>query len=985
MQKPNLLEDKPTINADENVWGIKLNKIIDKLQTFVNSIVDVVSGKLDKGNVSSNYNTAEKIENEIKNKVNQDDFDRNVSEIEDKQREVDNFIQTFQNKNYVYHKSKELYDNQGKITDLSIGNLIVNSINGNSASGGLSEEQVKAICSKYYEPKFDKKSGWNLDISSDTNSNSDNVIASTKLVYNIAQNSINKDYLSKIPQQLSIDGHILKYKVEQGGRFIDKELNLPKSVTEEWANNRFELKIEDKKTGFNKDKSDNYEMGDSNVLASTKATENLSKDLDKVIKDISIDGNKLKYKEGLIGLNKELELPSGSGGGSAVLPPNTVLNENNGDLKTKSGLPIKNINLTHLNGKSLEESKKNRNFYFDYLERKQGVPPKQTDFKYAYFLDTYTNKILFIDDLLSSEDFDDKSLEGLICNYNYNNNIKRYIYLDYNASGYTIIRKNTEEYNILESWELEPNKLYLSTWHYSIESTKYPAYYFYDLTKSIIRSEGTIGIILYPNIQNNPHIYPENVPVLFMKLKDVYYALDLCNPINFNEKIIDSKKETYKFFWYVKEFIKTNLGSNGVRQLVDYKAIKSSVFNNAKKDSNLIPALEFDDTSGKLNIFGSSSWDEVSYYKNKHINYFYKIDLKDTSNTIYGFVSLNNIKSYISTENDSSYPFAVFFGDNIFYNRRIKEIWSRGFYLNSKYYLPNYSLYAFHSGNKYTYKEIINNNIVTANISNLDSKNILEEKYVSNDDSNSRVWMSILNCSNSTLINLSSNTQIKLNNLNISFIFFLMRIKLQNNYKILELANSMLPFDVTLTHKNIDYKFFIIPEIPYVNIYNIESINPRYIIGLKVNNTIYRFISEFTPKALYNIPEFKHIRNMFDEIISLEYESNSSFEDYWYSYQDTLFSWENDLYNKYSFKILNYIRDKNNVSNYVEWSGGSLRDYLQGKSEKVKITNVKISVNETLLDINYLKQYEEKDEYWINIINKVLNTNRNIVIDAEGN
>lgn len=984
MQKPNLLEDKPTINADENVWGIKLNKIIDKLQTFVNSVVDTLSGKLDKGDVSSNYDTAEKIEKEIKNKVNQEDFDRNVSEIEDKQREVDNFIQTFQNKNYVYYKSKELCDNQGKITDLSIGNLIVNSINGNSASGELSEEQVKAICSKYYEPKFDKKSGWNLDISSDTNSNADNVIASTKLVYNIAQNNINKDYLSKIPQQLSIDGHILKYKVEQGGRFIDKELNLPKSVTEEWANNKFEPKIEEKKTGFNKEKSDDYEMGDSNVLASTKATENLSKDLDKVVKDISIDGNKLKYKEGLIGLNKELELPSG-GGGSAVFPPNTVLNENNGDLKTKSGVPIKNINLTHLNGKSLEESKKNRKFYFDYLERKQGVPPKQTDFKYAYFLDTYTNKILFIDDLLSSEDFDDKSLEGLICNYNYNNNMKRYIYLDYSASGYTTISKNTEEYNILESWELEANKLYLSTWYYSINSVKYPAYYFYDLTKSIIRSEGTLGITLYPNIQDNPHVYPENVPVLFMKLKDAYYVLDLCNPINFNEKIIDSKKETYKFFWYVKEFIKTNLGSSEVRQLVDYKAIKSSVFNTAKKDLNLIPTLEFEDTSGKLNIFGSSSWDEVSYYKNKHINYFYKIDLKDTSNTIYGFVSLNNIKSYISTENDSSYPFAVFFGDNIFYNRRIKEIWSRGFYLDSKYYLPNYSLYAFYSGNKYTYKEIVNNTIVTANISNLDSKNVLEEKYVSNDDSNSRVWMSILNCSNSSLINLSSNTQIKINNLNISFIFFLMRVKLQNNYKILELANSMLPFDVTLTHKNIDYRFFIIPEIPYVNIYNIESITPRYIIGLKVNNTIYRFITEFTPKFLYNIPEFKHIKNMFDEIISLDYESNANFEDYWYSYQDTLFSWKNNLYNKYSFKILNYIRDKNNVSNYVEWSGGSLRNYLQGKLETVKITNVKLSVNETLLDTNYLKQYEEKDEYWLNIINRVLNTNRNIIIDAEGN
>lgn len=985
MQKPNLLEDKPTINADENVWGIKLNKIIDKLQTFVNSIVDTVSEKLDKGNVSSNYNTAEKIEKEIKNKVNQDDFDRNVAEIEDKQREVDNFIQTFQNKNYVYYKSKELYDNQDKITDLSIDNLTVNSINGNSASGGLSEEQVKAICSKYYEPKFDKKSGWNLDISSDTNSNADNVIASTKLVYNIAQNNINKDYLSKIPQQLSIDGHILKYKVEQGGRFIDKELNLPKSVTEEWANNKFEPKIIEKKTGFNKDKSDNYEMGDSNILASTKATENLSKDLDKVIKDISIDGNKLKYKEGLIGLNKELELPSGSGGGSAVLPPNTVLNENNGDLKTKSGVPIKNINLTHLNGKSLEESKKNRNFYFDYLERKQGLPPKQTNFKYDYFLDTYTNKILFIEDLLSSENFDDKSLEGLICNYNYNNSIKRYLYLEYSTIGYTIIKKNTEEYDILESWELEANKLYMSTWYYSINSNKYPAYYFYDLHKGIRYSGVGTNLFLYPSIQYHPYVYPENVPVLFMKLEDTYYVLDLCSPINFNEKIINKNKETYKFFWYVKEFIKTNLGNNEVRQLVDYTPIASSSFYTSKKDLNLIPSLEFEDTSGKLNILGNSSWGTVSYYNNKHINYFYKIDLKDSSNTIYGFVSLNNIKSYISTENDSSYPFAVFLGDNIFYNRRIKEVWSRGFYLDSRYYLPNYNLYAFHLGDKYTYKEISNNNIVSTNISSLESKNILEEKYVSNEDSNSRTWMSILNCSNSSLINLSPNTQIKNNNLNISFIFFLMRAKLQDKYKILELANSMLPFDIIITYKNIDYRFFIMPSAPFINIYTINNTVPRYMVGLKVNNTIYGFITEFNPKSVYNISEFQHIKNMFDDIISLDYEFDANFEDYWYSYQNNLFSWKNNLYNKYSLKILNYIRDKNNISNYVEWTGGSLRDYLQGKLEKVKITNVKLSVNETLLDINYLKQYEEKDEVWINMINKVLNTNRNIVIDAEGN
>ena len=245
--------------------------------------------------------------------------------------------------------------------------------------------------------------------------------------------------------------------------------------------------------------------------------------------------------------------------------------------------------------------------------------------------------------------------------------------------------------------------------------------------------------------------------------------------------------------------------------------------------------------------------------------------------------------------------------------------------------------------------------------------------------------MSILNCSNSSLINLSPNTQIKNNNLNISFIFFLMRAKLQDKYKILELANSMLPFDIIITYKNIDYRFFIMPSAPFINIYNINNTVPRYMVGLKVNNTIYRFITEFNPKSVYNISEFQHIKNMFDDIISLDYEFDANFEDYWYSYQNNLFSWKNNLYNKYSLKILNYIRDKNNISNYVEWTGGSLRDYLQGKLEKVKITNVKLSVNETLLDINYLKQYEEKDEVWINMINKVLNTNRNIVIDAEGN
>nr|DAW82266.1 MAG TPA: hypothetical protein [Bacteriophage sp.] len=36
MQKPNLLEDKPILNSDENTWGIKLNKIID----YLNELID---------------------------------------------------------------------------------------------------------------------------------------------------------------------------------------------------------------------------------------------------------------------------------------------------------------------------------------------------------------------------------------------------------------------------------------------------------------------------------------------------------------------------------------------------------------------------------------------------------------------------------------------------------------------------------------------------------------------------------------------------------------------------------------------------------------------------------------------------------------------------------------------------------------------------------------------------------------------------------
>lgn len=472
MQKPNLLEDKPTINADESVWGIKLNKIIDKLQAFVNSIIDSVSGKLDKGNVSSNFDTAEKIENEIKNKVNQEDFDRNVSEIEDKQRETDNFIRNFTNKNYVYHTNKELYDSQGKIMDLSINNLTVNSINGNNASGSLSEEQIKAICSKYYEPKFDKKSGWNLDISSDINSNSDNVIASTKLVYTITQNSINKDYLSKIPQQLSIDGNILKYKVEQGGRFIDKELNLPKSVTETWANEKFEPKIGEKKTGFNKDKSDEYTLGDSNILASTKATKNLSESLDKVVKDISISEGKLKYKEGLIGLSKELELPSGSGGGS--VPVNTVLYTSQQKMETFTGLPIKNINIESINDKKIEDLTKVEGLYThkELVDLSDSNYEKFRD-EIPYF-DTFDLKIVTRSKMVNLS-------QSIFLPYGlYNGQCLRYLRMTTRDESIKYISKYEDvmnfDYKSLEGLNLQENEIYIGEFDYYFYSQNgYPA------------------------------------------------------------------------------------------------------------------------------------------------------------------------------------------------------------------------------------------------------------------------------------------------------------------------------------------------------------------------------------------------------------------------------------------------------------------------------------------------------------------------------
>ncbi len=546
MQKPNLLEDKPIINADENVWGIKLNKIIDKLQTFVNSIVDSVSGKLDKGNVSYNFDTAEKIENEIKNKVNQEDFDRNISDIEDKQRETDNFIQDFQNKTYVYHQNKELYDSQGKITDLIISNITVESLNGNSIGGSLSEEQIKTICSKYYEPKFDKKSGWNLDISSDENSNSESVIASTKLVYNIKENSINKDYLTKIPQQLSIDGNILKYKVEQGGRFIEKELNLPSSVTETWVNERFEPIIDEKKTGFNKDKSDDYSLGDSNTLVTTKATKNLSESLDKVIKDISISEGKLKYKEGLIGLSKELDLPSGSGGGS--VPVNTMLYTSQQKMETSTGLPIKNINIESINDKKIEdltkveglythkelvdlsdsnyEKFKDEISYFDTFDLKRVTRSKMINLSQSIFLssgldngqclrylmmETRDESIKHISKYEEVMDFDFKSLEGLNLQEN-EIYIGEFDYYFYSQNGYPATISESKIYYKLNGNTGDKGNNYYNT--FLIQS---PVYSF------IIKSQGEYKLVPLVDFLSVSKKYPSYRPnPIYEKLYSIF-------------------------------------------------------------------------------------------------------------------------------------------------------------------------------------------------------------------------------------------------------------------------------------------------------------------------------------------------------------------------------------------------------------------------------------------------------------------------------
>lgn len=247
MHKPNLLEDKPTINADENVWGIKLNKIIDKLQAFVNSILDVVTGKLDKGNVSNAFSTAERIEQKIKEKLDKNVYDNFKEEIDKHTLEYKAFKKEFVDGNYLkFNTTKNLEDKEGIVKDIVIENITINKINGEPYTKGndISEEDIKKIGDKLYEPKIEKKSGFNLDISSDIISNAENVIASTKLVnqtkielnnkidnINIEdkiKDKVDKIQINNIVKDLKLEDEKLKYKQYDGTTDIDKEIQLPK-------------------------------------------------------------------------------------------------------------------------------------------------------------------------------------------------------------------------------------------------------------------------------------------------------------------------------------------------------------------------------------------------------------------------------------------------------------------------------------------------------------------------------------------------------------------------------------------------------------------------------------------------------------------------------------------------------------------------------------------------------------------------------------
>ena len=283
MQKPNLLEDKPILNSDENTWGIKLNKIIDKLQAFVNSIVDNLNNKLDKGNVTNDYSSAEKIEAKIKEKVNSTDYDNLKIKVDNQSLDYTTFKQEFKDGNYVkFNTTKNLEDKTGIVKDLVIENITLNNINGEpyTKSSNISESDVKTIGDRLYEPKIEKKTGFNLDVSSLITSNSETVLASTKLVNQVISEV--KQDMTTISSRLTRD---LQTKVSS--------------------------------TDFNSLKS-KVDSIDTTTLSSQLNAKANKTDLNDVIKNLRLDNSKLKYKQfnGTIDEDKEIDLPQSSGVGT---------------------------------------------------------------------------------------------------------------------------------------------------------------------------------------------------------------------------------------------------------------------------------------------------------------------------------------------------------------------------------------------------------------------------------------------------------------------------------------------------------------------------------------------------------------------------------------------------------------------------------------------------------------------------------------------
>lgn len=280
MQKPNLLEDKPILNSDENTWGIKLNKIIDKLQSFVNGIVDNLNNKLDKGNVTNDYSSAEKIEAKIKEKVNSTDYDNLKIKVDNQSLDYTTFKQEFKDGNYVkFNTTKNLEDKTGIVKNLVIENITLNNINGEpyTKSSNISESDVKTIGDRLYEPKIEKKTGFNLDVSSLITSNSESVLASTKLVNQV---------ISEVKQDMT---------------------TMSSSLTRD-------LQTKVSSTDFNSLKS-KVDSIDTTTLSSQLNVKANKTDLNDVIKNLRLDNSKLKYKQfnGTIDEDKEIDLPSSSG------------------------------------------------------------------------------------------------------------------------------------------------------------------------------------------------------------------------------------------------------------------------------------------------------------------------------------------------------------------------------------------------------------------------------------------------------------------------------------------------------------------------------------------------------------------------------------------------------------------------------------------------------------------------------------------------